>query len=131
MALDQQAQLGERTHVLEILDRVTAAYDCAVAMGKEGTLPDKAALTFSFYGVDGRQLAWPKDNFGYEDHVGSNCWCQDDKIEIRRIVSVDQLAAERWDFALETSISIYAAFGWSDPLKNLLKSEQARRFERP
>jgi hypothetical protein len=129
LALDQQAQLGDRTHVLEILDRVTAAYECAAAMAKDGVLPDKAALTLSFYDVDGRQLTWPKDNLGYQNHVGSNCWSQDDKFEIRRIVSADGLAAERWDLALETAISIYAAFGWSDPPRSLLKSEQARRFE--
>jgi len=130
LALDQQAQLGERTHVLEILDRVTAAYECLSAMVKEGTLSDKGALSFSFYGVDGRQLTWPKDNPGYQNHVGSN-WSQDDNFEIRRIVNADRLASERWDFALETAMSIYAAFGWSDPPENLLKSEQARRSGRP
>ncbi len=128
LALNKQAQLGDRTHVLEILDRVTVAFDFAAVMAKEGMLPGKAAVTFSFGDVDGRQLSWPKDVFGDENYVDSSSWSEDREFEIRQIAGGDRLATGARDFALNTAIEIYSAFRWHDPPKALLKSEQARRF---
>ncbi len=128
LALDDQAQLGERTHVLEVLDRVTVAFEFAAVLAKEGVLPGKAAVTFSFFDVDGRQLTWPKDNFGDENHVDSDSWSEDREFAIRRIVKADRLAAEARSFALNAAMVIYSAFRWYRPPKALLKSEQARRF---
>jgi hypothetical protein len=128
LALDRQIELGDRTHALEILDRVTVAYECAAAMAKEGVLSGSAALTFSFYNVDGRQLTWPKDIAGYENHVDPDNWCEDHEFEIRRIVQADRLISDGRSLALDTAMAIYGEFGWSDPPKTPLQLQQMQRF---
>ncbi len=128
LALDEQAQLGDRTHVLEILDRVTAAYECAAAMAHEGVLSGRAVLTFSFDNVDGRQLTWPKDAIGDENHVDSKTWSEHRQFEILRVANAEQLASNGRELALDTALEIYAAFRWSDVPKASLKAEQMRRF---
>jgi hypothetical protein len=128
LALEHQIELGDRTHALEILDKVTVAYECAASLAKGGFLTGSAVLDFTFYGVDGRQLTWPKDAAGFENHVDSDSWSQDPEFEIRRIVKADKLIPEGRALALDTAIAIYSQFNWSDPPIALLKSEQMRRF---
>ena len=128
LALERQIELGDRTHALEILDRVTVAYECAAAMAKEGVLSDSAALTFRFYNVDGRQVTWPKDITGYENHVHPDSWCEDHEFEIRRIVKAGRLVSDGRVLALDTAMAIYSVFRWLNPPKTLLESEQTQRF---
>jgi len=128
LALERHIELDDRTHTLEILGRVTVAYECAAAMAKEGVLSGSAALTFSFHNVDGRRVTWPKDITGYENHVDPDSWCEDHQFEIRRIVKADRLIPDGRALALDTAMAIYSEFRWSNPPKTLLQSQQMQRF---
>jgi len=97
-------------------------------MAKEGVLSGSAALTFSFYNVNGRQLTWPEDIAGYENHVDPNSWCEDHEFEIRRIAKADRLIPDSRALALDTAMIIYSEFRWSNPPKTLLQSQQMQRF---
>ena len=128
LALDHQVQLGDRTHVLEILDRVTVAYEIVAIMARDGIVSGKTLLSFSFHKVDGRQLTWPQDAIGDINLIDSNSWSEDDAFEIRRVVDSGRRVPEGRALALETSIAIYSKFRWFDPPRDLLKSTQMSRF---
>jgi hypothetical protein len=127
-SFDEIPQLGDRVHVLEILDTVTGAFEFAARMADRGVLSPDAAITLELYGVDGRALTWPQNVLGDKDAVGPNCWCQDETISADRRVTADELKARRRDLALEVAFEIYSKFGWSDPPKQRLTEEQRRRF---
>jgi hypothetical protein len=56
MALDRFLQLGERqTHVLEILDITTAAFEFIGRMADRRIFSGSAAISFEFQDVEGRQ----------------------------------------------------------------------------
>lgn len=129
LALERRVERGDRMHAIEILDRVTVAYECAAAMAKARVLSRSAALTFSFCNVDGRQLTWPKDIAGCENHVDPDSWCEDPEFEISRIVKADRLLVDGHALALDTAMAIYSGFRWSNPPKTLLQSQQLQRFD--
>ena len=126
--LDEIPELGTRVHVLEILDTVTAAYEFAARMAERGVLSPTAAISFELFGVDGRELTWPQDNFRTRDAVEGDCWCQETTITVTREIPVDELKANRQSLALGVALEIYSRFGWSDAMKNRLAEEQAKRF---
>jgi len=127
-AFDEIPQLGDRVHVLEILDTATAAFEFAARMAQHGVLSPEAVITFELYGLAGRGLTWPKDIFGDSDAVGKNCWCQDESFAVARQSVPANLQAKRRELALEVAVEIYSNFGWSDPPKDLLREAQLKRF---
>ena len=127
-SFDEIAQLGDKIHVLEILDTTTAAFEFASRMARKGTLSPEALVAFELRRIAGRQLTWPQDVFGDIDAVPRNCWCQDETLSIEKQVTVSELKTRKRKVALEVAVEIYAKFGWSAPPVHLLKSEQTKRF---
>jgi hypothetical protein len=117
-----------RTHVLEILDRVTVAYQWAAFVAKEGIISDGVLLSFTFFQVGGRQLSWPQDFLGDTDLVQSSSWSEENGFDIRRFVNAANLLASWRAVALDTCTAIYSKFGWINPPVDRLRSEQAARF---
>jgi len=128
-AFDEVPQLGDRVHVLEILDTVTGAVELAIRMAHRGVLLPKAVITFDLYGVDGRGLTWPEDVLGHKNAVASSYWCQDASFNVRRTVAPEELKTLGREIALEAALEIYSKFGWSDPPRPRLIAEQNRRFD--
>src|SRR4051812_44515327 len=58
MALDRVLPLGNRTHVLEILDVTTALFEFIARMADRKVLTNHVGITFELIGTAGRQLAW-------------------------------------------------------------------------
>ena len=127
-AFDEIAQLGDRVHVIEILDMATAGFEFAARMADRGVFTPRAAITFELRGVAGRSLTWPQDLLGDIDAVGRNCWCQDEIVSVERRVNTDELRARKRALALEVALEIYAKFGWTEPSMQLLESAQNKRF---
>jgi pyrimidine deaminase RibD-like protein len=125
---DEIPQLGDRIHVLEILDTVTAAFEFAARMADFGVLSSKAAIMFELQGVAGRSLTWPQDLLGDTDAVGRNCWCQEESVSVERRFATDELRARRRGLALEVALGIYTRFGWIELPIQQLESAQHRRF---
>lgn len=125
-SFDQIPQLGERIHVLEILDTVTAAIEFAARMAEQRVLSRNAAITFSLRSVAGRLLTWPQDT--YTNAVPRECWAQDDTITNERAVDSAQLTAERRELALQIVLEILTQFGCTELPLNLLESAQKKRF---
>ena len=127
-AFNQIPELGDRVHALEILDIVSAVFEFAAQMAHRGVLSPAAKITFELRQVDGRRLTWPQDVFLDNDAVKQNCWCQNEMVSVNRFVDIDELQAGRRELALEVAVEIYSSFGWSDPPRDRLASEQERRF---
>jgi hypothetical protein len=127
-AFDEIPQLGGRVHVLEILDTVTGAIELAGRMAHRGVLSPKAVITVDLYGVDGRNLTWPDDMLGHKNAVSSNCWCQDEAVNVTRLVAPEELETQGRALALGVALEIYSKFAWSDPPRPRLIEEQNRRF---
>lgn len=127
-SFDEIAQLGDRVHVMEILDMTTAGFELAARMASRGVLTPRAAITFALRGVAGRSLTWPQDLFGDIDAVGRNCWCQDEIIEVERRVTTDELSTRKRALALEVALEIYTKFGWTEPSTEGLENAQNKRF---
>lgn len=127
-AFDEVPQLGDRIHVLEILDTVTGAVEFAARMAHRGVLPPRAVITLDLYKVDGRALTWPEDILGDTNTVPADCWCQDDAVNVRRQVAPEELQARGREISLGAALEIYSKFGWSDPPGPRLAAEQNRRF---
>jgi hypothetical protein len=127
-SFDEIAQLGNKIHVLEILDIATAAFEFASRMALQVILSPEASFAFELRRIDGRQLTWPQDVFGSIDAVPRNCWCQDEVLRIEKRLKVSELQTRKRRAALEVALEIYAKFGWSTPPVPLLKSEQTKRF---
>jgi pyrimidine deaminase RibD-like protein len=127
-SLDQIAQLGDRLHVLEVLDTVTAAVEFAARMAESNVLCPNAAITLQLRSVAGRSLTWPQDNIGDIDVVGRTCWAQDDTVHVERRITAEELKSRRRELAVEVAAEIYAKFGWSEPPLERLRQEQQKRF---
>jgi len=121
MALDRVPQLGKRTHVLEILDVITALYEFTARMADRKVFTKNVGIAVEFQGVDGRELVWPGE-------VNINGWCQEENIGIDTVYTGEELRAGRRTLALDAALSIYAQFGWDNPPKDKLADEQRRRF---
>jgi hypothetical protein len=127
-SFDEIVQLGDKIHVLEILDTTTAAFEFASRMADKGVLSPEATFSFELRKIDGRQLTWPQDVFGDIDAVPRNCWCQDETISIEKRITTNELKTRKRELALELTLEIYEKFGWSNPPVQNLKGEQIKRF---
>lgn len=121
MALDRMPQLGKRTHVLEVLDVITALYEFTARMADRKVFTKNVGIAVELQGVDGRELVWPGD-------VNIKGWCQEENIGIETIYTEEELRAGRRTLALDAALSIYAQFGWDNPPKDKLADVQRRRF---
>jgi hypothetical protein len=131
MALDEIPQLGDRTHVLEILDTTTALLEFVGRMADHKVFSDRVVVTFELKKVAGRQLKWPQDFLHTEDRVNDQAWSQDESIAIEKLFSSDDLIKRRRSLALDAAIEIYSRFGWNDPPKKDLEAKQRERFGPP
>ena len=131
MALDAIPQLGDRTHVLEVLDTTTALFEFIGRMADRKTFAGRAAISFELKNVAGRQLTWPQDILRMEDRVDTNAWSQDDSITIDNFYSASDLIQGRRTLALDAAFEIYSRFGWNDPPKKELEEAQQKRFGLP
>jgi hypothetical protein len=125
---DEIPQLGDRVHVLEILDAATAAFELAARMADRGVLSPDAAVRFELYRIDGRKLTWPQNSLGDMDNVGPDSWFQDETITVEKYATTDELKTRKRTLALETALEIYSRSGWSDPPTRRLRDKQTERF---
>jgi hypothetical protein len=121
MALDRVRPLGNRTHVLEIVDVTTALFEFIARMEDKKVFTNHVGITFELSGVAGRQLAW-------RDELNLDGWCQEDSIIIDSTYTADEMRGVRRKLALDVALGIYAHFGWDDPPKNELEALQRQRF---
>ncbi len=121
IALDRVLPLGKRTHVLEILDVLTALYEFTARMADHKILTGHIGIAAELLSVAGRQLAW-------RDELNLNGWSQEDTIGIDNIYTAEELRNGRRTLALEAAISIYAQFGWDNPPREELAAAQRQRF---
>lgn len=131
MALDAIPQLGDRTHVLEILDTTTAVFEFLGRMADRKVLSDQTAIAFELKQIAGRQLTWPQDITRISDRVNVNAWCQNESITIDSYYSAHNLINHRRTLALDVAFEIYSQFGWTDPPKKELEAMQNLRFGQP
>lgn len=127
-AFDEIKDLGNRIHVLEIIDTVTGAFELAARLAKRGVLSPDAQLKFELRGIAGRALTWPVSNVGTADALEKDFWSQDEDFTVVRQESVLDLQTRGRELALETSIEILAKFGWLNPPRDQLAEEQRKRF---
>jgi hypothetical protein len=121
LALDRVFALGKRTHVLEILDVITALFEFTARMADRKIFTNHVGIAVELLGVAGRQLAW-------REELKLDGWAQEDTIRIDTICTANELQAGRRTLALDTVMSIYAQFGWDDPPKQELAAVQRQRF---
>lgn len=124
--LDEIPQIGDRVHVLEILDTVTASFEFAARMTDRGVLSPRAAITVELHGVAGRSLTWPRDI--YIEAIEGNCWCQEETVSAERRISTDELRTQVQGLAFDVVLEIYSKFNWTQPPVEKLKSAQRDRF---
>ena len=131
VALDEMPVLSGRTHVLEILNMVTAVYEFIGRMADQKLISDRTSIAFEFQRVEGRQLTWPQDASQRSDVVDRNSWCQDESFGIDIPSSARDLINGRRELALEASLRIYSRFGWTDPPREELQKLQLSKFGHP
>lgn len=132
LALDQMPALDTRTHVLEILNTTTALFDFISRMADSKIISGRAAISFDFYKVEGRQLTWPKDASQMDDFVDKRTsWCQLEAFAIDNTYSSTELIDRRRELALQAALMIYSKFGWNDPPVEELRKMQREKFGLP
>jgi hypothetical protein len=131
MALDQISQLGDRTHVLEVLDTTTAVFEFVGRMADRKIFNGRVAIAFELNKVAGRQLTWPQDILRMDDRVDDDAWCQEESIAIDHFFTASDLIEHRRALALDAALEIYSRFGWNDPPKKELQEAQQQRFGQP
>jgi hypothetical protein len=120
-ALDRVLQLGNRTHVLEILDVTTALFEFTARMADRKIFTNHVGIAVELLGVAGRQLAWRED-------LNFDGWSQEDAIGFDNIYTAEELRAGRRTLTLDVALAIYAQFGWDNPPKDELEAAQRQRF---
>lgn len=132
LALDDMPALSSKTHALEILNTTTALFEFIGRMADSKIISGRAAISFVFHKVEGRQLTWPKDVSKRDDFVdGRSCWCQEETFTVDNPYSSGDLIDRRRELALEAALQIYSLFGWSDPPVEELRKEQNAKFGPP
>jgi hypothetical protein len=121
MALDRLLPHGKRTHVLEILEVITALYEFTARMADRKIFTNHVGIAIELQGVAGRQLAW-------REEMNLDGWCQEDSIGIDTVYIAEGLRTGRRSLALDAALSIYAQFGWDKPPREELAAEQRQRF---
>jgi hypothetical protein len=127
-AFDEIKDLGDRIHVLEIIDTVTGAFELATRLARRGVLSPDAQLKFELRGVAGRALTWPVSNIGTADALEQDFWSQDENFTVVSQESAIDLQARGRELALDAAIEIFAWFGWVNPPRDQLAEEQRKRF---
>lgn len=127
-SFDEITQLGDRAHVLEIVDMATGTFEFASRMADRGALGPDAAISFELRGVDGRSITWPQDIWGDVDAVARNCWCQDEIVSVQRRVATAELRTRKRPLATEVSSEICNKFGWTEVSSEQLDHAQIKRF---
>jgi hypothetical protein len=127
-AFEEIKDLGNRVHVLEIIDTVTGAFELAARLAKRGVLSPDAQLKFELHGVDGLALTWSVSNVGTADSLEKDFWSEEEQFTVVRQESATDLQARSRELALDASIAIFAKFGWSNPPRDPLAEEQRKRF---
>ena len=120
-ALDRILQLGNRTHVLEVLDVTTALFEFIARMADRKVFTNHVGIAVELLDVSGRQLAW-REEFNLDG------WCQEESIVTDNTYTAEELRTGRRTLALDVTLAIYAQFGWDDPPKNELEAAQRQRF---
>lgn len=131
LAFDQVVPLGQRIHVLEILDTTTAVFEFLGRMADRRVFTDPVAIAFQLRMVGGRQLTWPQNALQISDRVDSNAWCQRDSIALDSVYDVTAMISDRRRLALDVAQQIYSQFGWSDAPVKELEAVQEHRFGQP
>src|SRR5690606_20477293 len=101
-AFDEIQELRDRTHVLEILDTLTGAFELASRLAKRGVLCPEAQLKFDLVGVDGRVLTWPGK--GGMENLERDYWCQSENFTVVRRGRAEDLENNGRQLAIDTSI---------------------------
>jgi hypothetical protein len=130
MALDKVPVLGDRTHVLEILDTTTAVFEFVGRMADREIFKDRVAIAFELKDIGGRQLTWPQDSWR-SNRVGDNTWCQEESILIDGSYDASAMIDDRRRLALDVALQVYSRFGWNDPQRKELEDAQQKRFGDP
>jgi hypothetical protein len=128
VGLDFIPQLGDRLHVLEILDLCTASMEFASRMATRGVLSPAAAISIELFGVAGRRLTWPRSVVDYQNLAEFSGWCQDEHLLIERHFGQAVLQDQKRSLGLELALEFYAKFGWDNPPRPQLLEQQALRF---
>lgn len=124
--------LSGRTHVLEILNTTTAAFEFIGRMADRKIFSGRLAIAFQFHKVEGQQLTWPKDVSQLDDFVDRHSsWCQDESFTIDNPYSDSDLIGRRRELALDAALKIYSKFGWTDPPVEELRKMQQEKFGSP
>jgi hypothetical protein len=131
MAFDDIPQLGERIHVLEILDMTTALFEFVGRMAERDIFTGRMAIAFELKKIAGRQLTWPGQFPGDPDFVGEHAWSQDDSFAIDKLYTTRELLDRRRILAFDAAVQIYSQFGWNDIPTEELRSLQHQRFGPP
>jgi len=132
LALDEMPALSGRTHVLEILNTTTALFEFIGRMADRKIFSGRAAISFEFHKVEGRQLTWPKDASHRDDFVDwHSSWCQDESFTVDNPYSAADLIDRRRELALEAALEIYSQFGWTNPPVEQLRKMQQEKFGSP
>lgn len=132
LALDEMPILSGKTHVLEILDIVTAVFEFFGRIADRKLFTGRAGICFEFHNVEGRQLTWPKDHAGLDDFVDRrSAWCQGAAFTIDTPYTAEALISQRRELSLAAALSIYSKFGWSDPPLDELRKMQEEKFGPP
>ena len=131
MALDQISQLGDRTHVLEILDTTTAVFEFVGRMADRKIFTERVGIGLEIKDVAGRQLTWPQDILQISNRVDDDSWCQEESFSIDSSYDATALIDDRRRLALDAALQIYSRFGWNDPPKKELENAQEERFGQP
>jgi hypothetical protein len=129
--IDQVLLLGDRTHVLEILDTTTAVFEFVGRMADRRIFKDRVAIAFELKNVAGRQLTWPQDISQMSNRVGDNTWCQEESILIDGSYDASAMIDDRRRLALDVALQVYSRFGWDDPQGKELEDAQQKRFGDP
>jgi serine/threonine protein kinase len=127
-AFDEIKDLGDRIHVLEVLDTVTGAFELASRLAKRGILSHDAQVKFELFGVAGRALTWPLDVFGTQNAFQEDFWSQDEDFTVTKQQTAADLQSRPRELALDATLELLAHFGWSDPPREKLVTEQEKRF---
>jgi hypothetical protein len=131
MALDHIKLLGDRTHVLEILDTTTAVFEFIGRMASRKIFTGRVAIQFELNDVAGRQLTWPADTQRMSDRVDDQAWCQDKSVRNDRFYDAKDMIDHRRELAIQVAVEIYAKFGWTNPPVDELINKQRERFGNP
>ena len=112
MALDWLLQLGDRPHVLEILEVTTALFEFVAGMADHRIFTNQVGISVELNGVAGRQLP-----------------CREDlDLDVDNVYKADEVRSNRTELAADVARDIYTHFGWTNPPKDKLDAAQCKKL---